>query len=98
MLLNKQRVVHSVVDHFLFRLPGLRSLLSAFHCTPGTVDGCVDELGKGHLLGLSPGGVYEAQFGDSNYQVCRFILPTFVRCEIFWILLILFPKSIKMLP
>ena len=72
MLLNKQRIVHSVVDHFLFRLPGLRSLLSAFHCTPGTVDGCVEELGKGHLLGLSPGGVYEAQFGDSNYQVSRF--------------------------
>ena len=69
MLLSKQRIVHSVVDHFLFRLPGLRSLLSAFHCTPGTVDGCVEELGKGHLLGLSPGGVYEAQFGDSNYEV-----------------------------
>ena len=71
VILNKQRVVHSVVDHFLFQVPGLRNLLSAFHCTPGSVDGCVDELGKGHLLGLSPGGVYEAQFGDSNYEVSK---------------------------
>jgi 1-acyl-sn-glycerol-3-phosphate acyltransferase len=31
-------------------------------CAEGLKDG-------GHLLGLSPGGVYEAQFSDHNYRI-----------------------------
>lgn len=33
------------------------------------MDSCAAELDAGHLLGVSPGGVYEAQFGDSNYEL-----------------------------
>ena len=32
-------------------------------------DTCVDILKAGHLLGISPGGMYEAQIGDNMYKV-----------------------------
>ena len=77
----------SVVDNFLFKVPGLKLLLEAFFCTPGTVDSIAEELGEGKILvrssvhsnkgkyswvmsqGLAPGGVYEAQFGDHDYNI-----------------------------
>ncbi len=65
----KHRVVHSVVDRFMFRIPGLGSLLRAFKCTPGSVESCAAEIDDGNLVGLAPGGVYEAQFGDSDYEI-----------------------------
>lgn len=36
---------------------------------PGTVQTCANTLKDGNLLAISPGGVYEAQFGDSNYEL-----------------------------
>jgi len=66
---HRGRVMHSVVDRFLFKLWGLRTFLKAFHCTPGSQESCTEELNNGHLIGLSPGGVFEAQFGDEKYDV-----------------------------
>ena len=40
LLLVRGVVVHSVVDHFLFSIPGFRIILEAFRCTPGTVESC----------------------------------------------------------
>jgi len=68
ILLMKETMVSSVVDKFLFSMPGLKIVLEAFSCTPGTVDSCAEELSRGKILGLAPGGVYEAQFGDHQYQ------------------------------
>lgn len=69
VFLLKRVVIQSVVDKFLFRVPGMRIILDAFCCTPGTVDSCAEVLRRGALLGISPGGVYEAQFGDHAYAV-----------------------------
>lgn len=69
IILQKQRSVHSVVDRFLFKIPGMGTFLKVFNCTPGSVETCKAELGKGNLLGLAPGGVYEALFGDQHYQL-----------------------------
>jgi len=69
VLLSRDTMVHSVVDNFLFKVPGLKLLLEAFFCTPGTVDSIAEELGEGKILGLAPGGVYEAQFGDHDYNI-----------------------------
>ncbi len=66
---HKQRVMHSVVDRFLFQIWGLRTFLKAFYCTPGSQESCAEELEAGNLLGLAPGGVYEAQFGDERYEI-----------------------------
>jgi 1-acyl-sn-glycerol-3-phosphate acyltransferase len=69
VFLLKRVVIHSVVDKFLFRVPGMRIILDVFCCTPGSVDSCAELLRQGALLGISPGGVYEAQFGDHSYAV-----------------------------
>lgn len=36
---------------------------------PGTVKTCSDILKENNLLAISPGGVYEAQFGDRYYRL-----------------------------
>lgn len=36
---------------------------------PGTVQICANILKEGNLLAISPGGVYEAQFGNSYYEL-----------------------------
>lgn len=69
VLLVKEVMIHSVVDKFLFKMPGIKLLLEVFNCTPGTVDICAEQLAEGKILGLAPGGVYEAQFGDHDYRI-----------------------------
>ena len=68
-LLYKNRKMKIIADKFLFKIPGLGSLLEAFEVTPGTKDQCVSLLNKGHILSISPGGVREALFSDHNYEV-----------------------------
>jgi len=62
-------MINSVVDNFLFKVPGFKIFLEAFSCTPGTVDSLAEQLSQGKTLGLAPGGVYEAQFGDHEYKI-----------------------------
>ena len=61
-----RRIINSVVDKFLYRVPGFASLLDLFHARPTPRSGCLDLLKEGRLLALSPGGTYEAQLGDSR--------------------------------
>lgn len=68
-LLNKGRIIHSVADKFLFKIPGFASLIRAFNTETGSVESCVAVLREGNMLGISPGGTYEAQFGDNMYKV-----------------------------
>lgn len=68
-LLYKNRKMKIIADKFLFKVPGLNSLLEAFEVTPGTTDQCVSLLQEGNLLSISPGGVREALFSDHNYEI-----------------------------
>lgn len=68
-LLYRDRLIQTVADKFLFSLPGFRSLMWAFQCQTGTQESLVSLLRAGHLVGLSPGGTYEAQMGDNMYKV-----------------------------
>lgn len=43
--------------------------MEAFGVIPGTVQSCAALLRKGNLLAIAPGGVYEAQLGDNDYQL-----------------------------
>jgi len=43
--------------------------MEAFKVIPGTVSSCAHILKEGNMLAIAPGGVYEAQFGDSNYKL-----------------------------
>lgn len=62
-------VVHTVADRFLFKLPGWGIISEAMKVCPGTVQTCSHTLKEGNLLAISPGGVYEAQFGNNNYEL-----------------------------
>ncbi|XP_060605881.1 monoacylglycerol/Diacylglycerol O-acyltransferase-like [Ruditapes philippinarum] len=68
-LLEKRRQIHAVGDNFLFNIPGFRLMCEVFNVSPGTVHSCADILKEGHVLGISPGGVREALFGDEYYRV-----------------------------
>lgn len=67
--LYRDRLIQSVADKFLLKLPGFRSLMWGFEAKPGTRESLASLLREGHLLGLSPGGTYEAQLGDNTYQL-----------------------------
>jgi len=69
ILLYNGRMIHPVGDRFLFKIPGWASLLEAFGVIPGTVQSCATILKQNNLLGIAPGGVYEAQLGDNTYEL-----------------------------
>jgi len=48
---------------------GWSPMLEAFKVIPGTVTSCSNVLKDGNMLAISPGGVYEAQFGTEHYEV-----------------------------
>ena len=50
VLLLKETMINSVVDKFLFNMPGMKIILEAFCCTPGTVDSCAERLAEGKTL------------------------------------------------
>lgn len=67
--LTRDRLIHTVGDRFLFRLPGWGIIGEAMKVIPGTVPICAGILREGNVLAISPGGVYEAQFGNNNYEL-----------------------------
>lgn len=67
--LYKKRRLKIIVDHFLFKLPGLKNLLEVFRCFTGPASECVKTLRKGHLLAIYPGGVREALFSGDKYDL-----------------------------
>ncbi|XP_026728370.1 transmembrane protein 68 isoform X2 [Trichoplusia ni] len=69
MLLFKRRHIHTVADRFMFKIPGWATLLEGLCVIPGTVQTCASVLRSGNPLAISPGGVYEAQFGDHYYRL-----------------------------
>nr|XP_056710894.1 transmembrane protein 68-like [Euleptes europaea] len=68
-LIKKGQRCYSVVDHFLFRSPGLKTLLRIMNFTTGPREECLNILKNGNLLGISPGGVREALFSNRRYKL-----------------------------
>ncbi|CAF3382599.1 unnamed protein product [Rotaria socialis] len=67
--LYRNRRIRVVADKFVFKIPGLATLLEALEIQPSTSTMCKLMLEEGHILAISPGGVREALFGDQNYQL-----------------------------
>lgn len=67
--LERGRLIYTVGDNFLFKLPGWQIIAEALKVTPGTVASCSKILSEGNYLAIAPGGVFEAQFGDNNYEL-----------------------------
>lgn len=69
VFLFNSKLVHTVADRFLFKFPGWSIISDVLKVIPGTVQTCSAILKEGNMLSISPGGVYEAQFGDSYYEL-----------------------------
>lgn len=69
VVLVRNRLIYSVGDRFLFKIPGWGIIADALKVSPGTVQSCSNILKEGNLLSISPGGVYEAQFGNHYYEL-----------------------------
>lgn len=67
--LERNRLIYTVGDRFLSKLPGWSVIAEAMKVSPGTIQSCVSILNEGHQLSISPGGVYEAQFGNEFYEL-----------------------------
>lgn len=48
---------------------GWGPLLQFIKATPGGFDTCMGILNEGNILIIAPGGAYELQFSDSNYEL-----------------------------
>ncbi len=64
-----KRSLNVVVDRFLFKIPGWSVIAEGLQGSTGSQESCTKILKEGNLLIICPGGVYEAQFGDSYYEV-----------------------------
>lgn len=69
VFLYNSKLVRLVVDRFLFKIPGWSIFADILKIIPGTVQSCATILKEGHMLAIAPGGVYEALFGDSYYEL-----------------------------
>lgn len=69
MFLYNSTLVRLVVDRFFFKIPGWSIFADFLKLIPGTVQSCSAILKEGNMLAISPGGVYEAEFGDSYYEL-----------------------------
>ncbi|XP_023209943.1 transmembrane protein 68-like [Centruroides sculpturatus] len=67
--LTLNRLVYSIGDKFVFQLPVFNSFIESLRIHIGTVEECVSCLHNGDLLAIAPGGMREAQFADSSYQL-----------------------------
>ncbi|XP_023290647.1 transmembrane protein 68 isoform X2 [Orussus abietinus] len=69
VFLFNSKLIHSVADRFLFKFPGWSIISDVLKVIPGTIQTCSSILKEGNMLAISPGGVYEAQFGDCYYRL-----------------------------
>ncbi|XP_067215464.1 DGAT1/2-independent enzyme synthesizing storage lipids isoform X2 [Linepithema humile] len=69
VFLFNSKLIHTVADRFLFNVPGWSIILDVLKVIPGTIQTCSAVLKEGNMLAISPGGVYEAQFGNSYYKL-----------------------------
>lgn len=69
IIVYHKKLIYNVADNFLFNIPGWSPILNFLNIIKGTIDQCSNILEDDNILCLSPGGVYEAQFGDENYEL-----------------------------
>lgn len=67
--LKTGRMMHAIGDKFLFILSIYNVFAECFNISTGTIESCVKTLENGGVLCIAPGGTFEAQFGDENYEL-----------------------------
>ena len=64
--LERGRLIRSVMDKNLIMMPGAETLMRSFGAMPGGREEVIRLLKEGHLVGVAPGGGYEAQLATSS--------------------------------
>jgi hypothetical protein len=54
--LKYDKLIYTVGDRFLFKLPGWNIIAQALKVSAGTIRSCTETLKNGNLLAISPGG------------------------------------------
>ncbi|XP_026526063.1 transmembrane protein 68-like [Notechis scutatus] len=67
--LKNRLCCYTVVDQFVFKLPGLKMLGSKLKMITGSKEECLHALKNGDWLAISPGGTREAIFSDKTYKM-----------------------------
>ncbi|XP_070603870.1 DGAT1/2-independent enzyme synthesizing storage lipids-like [Erythrolamprus reginae] len=67
--LKKRLCCYTVVDRFVFKLPGLKMLGSNLKMITGSKEECLQGLKNGDWVSISPGGTREALFSDETYKI-----------------------------
>ena len=67
--LEKGRLIRSVMDKNLIMMPGAETLFRTFGFMPGGREEVIKLLKDGHLVGVAPGGGYEAQLATLDYPI-----------------------------
>ncbi|KAG8133608.1 hypothetical protein E2320_011390, partial [Naja naja] len=84
--LKKKLCCYTVVDQFVFKIPGLKMLGSKLKMITGSKEECLHALKNGDWVAISPGGTREAIFSDETYKILWEHLYEFIR----WPLIILY--------
>lgn len=82
VFLLKNRMMHTVADNFMFKIPGLSILREGLCVTSGSVQQCSEILRSNNLMAIAPGGLYEAQLGDEFYKIMWRKRVGFAKCAI----------------
>ena len=69
VLLRKDRLIRSIVDRVLLWVPGFELIGHGCGAHVSNRAKCIQMLRQGHLIGIAPGGGYEAQLATSDYPV-----------------------------
>jgi 1-acyl-sn-glycerol-3-phosphate acyltransferase len=69
IFLEQNRLPRAVADRYLFTVKGIRNIFEMINATSGSIEECESILNSGDLLLISPGGVREALFSDTTYNI-----------------------------
>lgn len=68
-LIHNKRAMWTIAAAFLFKTPGLKTLMEVCQAFPGSVPQIADLLRNGNVVSVAPGGIREAQFSDEYYEL-----------------------------
>ncbi|XP_066480510.1 DGAT1/2-independent enzyme synthesizing storage lipids-like [Tiliqua scincoides] len=63
------RTIRSVVDHFIFHIPGIQTYITLLGAVHPSREECVTLLKEGHVVSIAPGGLREQNYGDKTYKL-----------------------------
>ena len=77
-LLQKGRMLRSIVDKYVIWLPGFEMMSAGMGCFAGSRLDCIKKLQDGNIIGIAPGGGLEVQWSPIREVVIKRIKNIFI--------------------